>query len=265
MIDLATENECHRVAACRSAYRSRRTAPSCSTSTPRTLWSVRSVEFVRALAARLKRGSGLRGRARGMRPRPHGARQEEQVERGDVLLALRGGPHEDWPPPSRPARAPGLPDGHPWRRPPRAGPPPRLGSCGVLERNARSPQDLTKRGRRLACQSVLISPPSMTKSAPVILPERSLARNSTRSATSLGRVNRPVAKPPCDATTCRFAVSKSTPEFFATVAATPSGPSQSAVSTGPGLTVFTRMPLGPSPWTTLWRNSSVRPWLHSSR
>src|SRR5262245_33524384 len=106
-----------------------------------------------------------------------------------------------------------------------------------------------KDDRRTAARydhSVLIRPPSITKSAPVIFAERSLARKSTRSATSSGRVNRPVTKPPCDATTWLRAVSVSTPDAFATVAATPSGPSHSAVSTGPGLTVFIRIPLGPT-------------------
>ena len=36
-------------------------------------------------------------------------------------------------------------------------------------------------------------PPSMTKSAPVTLPERRLARNTTRAATSVGVVKRPLA------------------------------------------------------------------------
>ena len=52
--------------------------------------------------------------------------------------------------------------------------------------------------------------------------------------------------PAVDATTCLRAVSASTPDAFATVAATPSGPSHSAVSTGPGLTVFIRIPEGPT-------------------
>src|SRR5262249_4617574 len=39
---------------------------------------------------------------------------------------------------------------------------------------------------------VVVSPPSITKSAPVTLPARSLASSTTRSATCSGRVNWPV-------------------------------------------------------------------------
>ena len=99
----------------------------------------------------------------------------------------------------------------------------------------------------------------MTKSAPVILPERSLARNSTRSATSVGRVNRPVAKPPCDATTCRFAVSSPLPNSLPQ--SPRRRPTRAKARSRPGLgSPCSRGCLWDrAPWTTLWRNSSVRP------
>src|SRR5712691_10166900 len=86
-------------------------------------------------------------------------------------------------------------------------------------------------------------PPSMAKSAPVTLALRSLARNSTRPATSPGWVKRPV--------TIWLAAWLATSSGLApvaalTVAATPPLPSHRSVATGPGLTVLTRMPFGPT-------------------
>src|SRR4051812_16446163 len=91
--------------------------------------------------------------------------------------------------------------------------------------------------------SVVISPPSITKSAPVTLPARSLANRRTRSATSCGWVNRPVTAP---SATCLATASASPPLARANAAATPSLPSHICVVTGPGLTVLTRMPRGPT-------------------
>src|SRR5262245_13179230 len=88
-------------------------------------------------------------------------------------------------------------------------------------------------------QRVVMRPPSMTKSAPVMLPARSLARRRTRSATSSGWVNRPVT----DSRAAFWATaSGAAAAARATVAATPSIPSHSPVLTGPGLTVVTRIP-----------------------
>jgi len=83
----------------------------------------------------------------------------------------------------------------------------------------------------------------MTKSALVMLLARLLARKSTTSATSLGWVKRPVTiwLAACRATSCALA-----PVAWLTVCATPSVPSQRSVATGPGLTVLTRMPCGPT-------------------
>lgn len=91
--------------------------------------------------------------------------------------------------------------------------------------------------------NVWISPPSMTKSAPVTFPARPLASTSTRSATSSGVVNRFVAEPDTAPSTI---ADGSPPLAAAKVSATPPAPSQSGVLTGPGLIVLTRMPYGPS-------------------
>jgi hypothetical protein len=88
-----------------------------------------------------------------------------------------------------------------------------------------------------------MSPPSMTKSAPVTLPARSLASSTMRSATSSGRVNRPVT---ASSAACLATSPASPPLARATVAATPASPSHSGVATGPGLTVLTRTPRGPT-------------------
>ena len=75
------------------------------------------------------------------------------------------------------------------------------------------------------------------------MPARSPASSTTRSATSCGVVKRPVgACPAC----CSAMFCGSPPCAAATVAATPWSPSQSSVETGPGLTVLTRMPRGPT-------------------
>src|SRR5580700_4805386 len=91
---------------------------------------------------------------------------------------------------------------------------------------------------RVLDQSVFISPPSMVKSAPVTFPARSPARKTMRSATSSGVVNRPVA---ASAAACWATSSALLPVTRATVLATPSSPNHSAVETGPGLTVLTRI------------------------
>src|SRR5215469_865824 len=90
---------------------------------------------------------------------------------------------------------------------------------------------------------VWIRPPSMTKSAPVMFAARSLARNSTRSATSSGLVKRPVTiwLAAWLATSCAAA-----PVAALTVWATPPCPSHRSVATGPGLTVLMRIPRGPT-------------------
>ena len=64
-----------------------------------------------------------------------------------------------------------------------------------------------------------------------------------RSATSSGRVKRPVGD--CPAAPCRTSAG-SAPVARDTVAATPSAPSQRSVATGPGLTELTRMPAAAS-------------------
>ena len=56
-------------------------------------------------------------------------------------------------------------------------------------------------------------------------------------------MKRPVADAPAAAAAT---ASGSPPEAWATVAATPWSPSQRPVDTGPGLTVVTRMPRGPT-------------------
>ena len=88
-----------------------------------------------------------------------------------------------------------------------------------------------------------MSLPSMTKSEPVTLPARSLASSTIRSATSSGRMNRPVTV--SDAA-CLATSPASTSPARPTVAVTSSSPSQSGVATGPGLTVLTRTPCGPT-------------------
>src|SRR5262249_9091725 len=79
-------------------------------------------------------------------------------------------------------------------------------------------------------QRVVISPPSITKSAPVVLPARSLARTRTRSATSSGWVNRPVGL-----WAAAWAATSPgwPPVAVAMAAATPSCPSHRSVWTGP--------------------------------
>src|SRR5204863_144587 len=59
-------------------------------------------------------------------------------------------------------------------------------------------------------------------------------------ATSSGDVKRPLGIPPMPATIRSRAVSASTPIAFPTVDATPSGPSQKSVATGPGEIVEVR-------------------------
>src|SRR4029077_911061 len=82
-----------------------------------------------------------------------------------------------------------------------------------------------------ATQRAAVSPPSITKSAPVMFPVRLLASINTRVATSAGCVNRPVIA--CLAT--RSATSYgSAPVARPIVAATPSLPSHCSVATGPG-------------------------------
>jgi hypothetical protein len=83
----------------------------------------------------------------------------------------------------------------------------------------------------------------MTKSEPVTLPARSLASSTTRSATSSGRVNRPVT---VSAAACLATSPASRPCALATLSATPPSPSHSWVDAGPGLTVLTRIPFGPT-------------------
>src|SRR5215217_9447148 len=65
---------------------------------------------------------------------------------------------------------------------------------------------------------VVMSPPSMTKSEPVTLPARSLATSTMRSATSSGRVNRPVT---VSAAACLATSPASIPCALATLSATP--------------------------------------------
>src|SRR6478735_1760914 len=91
--------------------------------------------------------------------------------------------------------------------------------------------------------NVVISPPSIVTSDPVMLPARSLHRNTTRSAISEGWVNRPVT---LSAAACAATAAGSPPRVDATVCATPVAPSHRSVATGPGLTLFTRMPLPPT-------------------
>ena len=106
-------------------------------------------------------------------------------------------------------------------------------------RSISPPPDLA----RAQGQIVVISPPSIVKSAPVMFMARSLARKRTRSATSSGRVNRPVT---LSAAAWAATAAGSTPLARAIVAATPSAPSHSSVATGPGLIVLTRIPRGPT-------------------
>jgi hypothetical protein len=83
----------------------------------------------------------------------------------------------------------------------------------------------------------------MVMFAPVTFAVRSLARMTTRSATSSGRLNRPVT----DWCAAWLATSSGrAPVAWLTVAATPWSPSHRSVATGPGLIVFTRMPRGPT-------------------
>ena len=83
----------------------------------------------------------------------------------------------------------------------------------------------------------------MRKSAPVTLPVTSLTSSSTRSATSSGRLKRPVTMAPA----ALLATSSGlVPVACPTLAATPSAPSHRSAATGPGLTVLTRTPLAPT-------------------
>src|SRR5436309_14845165 len=65
------------------------------------------------------------------------------------------------------------------------------GSCG--NRTCVQRRCLEPPRKRWSSYNVFTSPPSMRKSEPVTLPARSLASSTTRSATSLGSVKRPVA------------------------------------------------------------------------
>ena len=69
------------------------------------------------------------------------------------------------------------------------------------------------------------------------------ATGPARSATSRGSEKRPVTEPAAALSATSWGVSPVAP---ATVCATPPSPSHSAVPTGPGLTVLTLMPRGPS-------------------
>ncbi len=104
--------------------------------------------------------------------------------------------------------------------------------CGGRGGGARS------RSRAWPARWIGTSPPSIVMSAPVTLAVRSLARHRTRSATSAGRVNRPVAE------LCAACLTSSglVPVARATVSGTPPAPSHRSVATGPGLTVLTLIP-----------------------
>src|SRR5882757_39930 len=90
---------------------------------------------------------------------------------------------------------------------------------------------------------VVTVPPSILRSEPVMLAARALAKNTTRSATSSGVVNRPV-----DAVLAIAAITWSAvwPLAPAMVGAIPPSSSHIPVVTGPGLTVLTRMFFGPN-------------------
>ena len=103
---------------------------------------------------------------------------------------------------------------------------------------------------------VVTSPPSMTKSLPVMFADRSLARNSTRSATSCGGVKRPVDALGGGLRRRRRRGRRRWPRR-------PSrrrrrSPSHRSVLTGPGLTVLTRTPRARPPWTATCRSWSAR-------
>src|SRR5258707_862740 len=83
--------------------------------------------------------------------------------------------------------------------------------------------------------TVVTMPPSIRTSHPVTLPLVPDASSSTICATSSGRVKRRVG---VSATAASLTAAGSRPCARPTVSATPPGPSQSAVSTGPGLTVL---------------------------
>ena len=87
--------------------------------------------------------------------------------------------------------------------------------------------------------SALRCPPSIGMCAPLRKLARGEARNATRLATSCGVQIRPSG---IEETARSCAVCWSQPLSRANAF---SRPSQRSVSTGPGLTVFTRMPFGP--------------------
>ena len=90
---------------------------------------------------------------------------------------------------------------------------------------------------------LVTSPPSMRMSMPVAFQARAPASRTTRSATSSGRVNRPVA----ESAAAPAAISSGVrPVRAAIVSATPPPPSHRSVATGPGLIVLTRTPSGPT-------------------
>ena len=103
-------------------------------------------------------------------------------------------------------------------------------------------RSLRRRGQRRSGRmaawvrySVATTPPSILMSAPVVLADRSLARKRTRSATSSGVVNRPVAAPlTADATTS----STPWPLPLAFECASPPVPSHKGVDTGQGVSIL---------------------------
>ena len=90
---------------------------------------------------------------------------------------------------------------------------------------------------------MVTKPPSILRSDPVMLADRSLARNTIRSATSFGVVNRPVA---AAAAVVALTSSGVLPLASAIESATPPSSSHIPVDTGPGLTELTRMFFGPN-------------------
>lgn len=93
----------------------------------------------------------------------------------------------------------------------------------------------------------------MMKSLPVMLLARSPARKRTRSAISEGLEKRPVTVASEAWATTSAAV---IPAAAETDAATPPPPSHNSVSTGPGLTVLTRMPFGPTSFDRALENAT---------
>lgn len=92
----------------------------------------------------------------------------------------------------------------------------------------------------------------MIMSDPVVLADRGEASSTIWSAISCGSISRPVVSCIIAAADFSSTVCRSVPVAAAITSAAPPGSVHHGVSTGPGLTVLTRMPRGPYSSDSAW-------------